>query len=379
MAAKIQILLADHELMLRESVAAYLEDSGYIVHCVDDGEAALEFYTNTPPDIIITELDLPKLSGLELMKKVRLVDQDMPLIVCTAVSNEHDIIHALRLGIYEYIIKPINDLSLIDQALQKALEKKRLKIENEKIRQTLLEDQEAGKSVQEKILPDSLYQKGDIKIEHHVEPMIYLSGDFIDYFELDDDRFVFYLADVSGHGAAAAFVTVLIKMFIRELAAKYRSDGDERIIVPHLMVRSLAQEIYSEKLGKYCTMLYFVYNKRLGELHYCVAGHYPNPILIQNNQPKVLPGRGFPVGISASMSYKTEIIEPQSPFRVVLFSDGIFEILTGDFENKDHRLLELLGQSDYSFESINKVFKITTTPNRLDDIATLIFSQGFTS
>jgi serine phosphatase RsbU (regulator of sigma subunit) len=165
-------------------------------------------------------------------------------------------------------------------------------------------------------------------------------------------------------------------MFIRELITKYRTENDQRIIVPHLLVRSLASEIYAEKLGKYCTMLYFVYYKKLQELHYCVAGHYPNPVIYQNGVAKFLEGRGFPVGISAAMSYKTQVMELQPPYKIILYSDGIFEIMTGDFNDKDQRLLNLTMKTDGSFFQINDIFKITTTPDRLDDISVLIFSQG---
>jgi serine phosphatase RsbU (regulator of sigma subunit) len=165
-------------------------------------------------------------------------------------------------------------------------------------------------------------------------------------------------------------------MYIRELITKYNSEGDQRIIVPHLLVRSLAQELHSEKLGKYCTMLYFVYYKKLQEIHYCIAGHYPSPILVKNGKATILEGGGFPVGIAPSMTYKTQIMELEPPYSILLFSDGIFEILSGDMNEKDKKLIDLILQTDCSLEQINQIFKITTTPDRDDDISVLIFTQG---
>jgi len=370
------ILFIDHEPMFRESLKAYLEDSGYHITLADNGRTALDAFHSEKPDVIITEIDLPVMNGLELIQAIRESDPHMPVIVLTGITDGEELIQALRLGINDYLMKPLSDLSLVDAALQKSLEKKRLKEENAKIQHTLLEDQQAGKTVQEKILPSKLFEKGALKVEHHVEPMLYLSGDFVDYFEVDDDHFVFYLSDVSGHGAAAAFVTLLIKMYVRDQAAKYRAESDQRIIVPHLLVQALAKEIHSEKLDKYCTILYFVYYKKTQEIHYCVAGNYPNPVLMQNGKTSFLEGRGFPVGIAASMSYTTEVIELKPPYKIVLYSDGIFEILSGDFEDKDQHLLDLTAQTDGSLEQINNIFKITTTPDRLDDISVLVFSRG---
>ena len=205
--------------------------------------------------------------------------------------------------------------------------------------------------------------------------MLYLSGDFVDYIQITDNYFVFYIADVSGHGAAAAFVTVLIKMYIREQAAKYRSDNDKHVLTPHLLLKELSKVIYSAKLGKYCTMLYFVYDRGLEEIHYAVAGHYPNPILVQQGKAAFLPGRGFPVGISQSMSYKTEILELQPPYSIILFSDGIFEIMKGNFENKEENLLKMIEDTDLTLKQVDDVLKISTSSDRLDDVSVIIFNK----
>lgn len=372
---KPKVLIVDNEFMIRESIAAYLEDGGYQVTSVADGKEAIDIFHENRPDIIITDMDLPSMSGLDIIRHVRDVNKEIPIIIVSGLVSNKDVIEALRLGIWDYHVKPINHLVEIYDSVHRALDHRRLKEENEKIRETLLEDQDAGRSVQEKILPPTPYEKGNIMVEHKVLPMLYLSGDFVDYVVVNDNYFVFYLADVSGHGAAAAFVTVLIKMFVRELAAKYRSENDKHILTPHLLLKELAHEIYSAKLGKYCTMLYFVYDKSMEEIHYSVGGHYPNPIIVQKGKARYLSGRGFPVGISNSMSYKTELLELEPPYSIVLFSDGIFEIMPGDFENKEQRALELLESTDLSLKQINEVFKISSTPDRLDDVSVLVFTR----
>jgi serine phosphatase RsbU (regulator of sigma subunit) len=372
---KANVLVVDNEFIIREGLVAYLEDSGYQVIAASNGKEAIDFFNSQHPDIIITDIDLPLVSGLDVIRHAKSCVPQIPVIVVSGLAQSHNIIEALRLGIFDYMAKPINELSKINESINKALEKQRLKDENEKIRQTLLEDQEAGRSVQEKTLPPSPYEKASMFLEHKVLPMLYLSGDFVDYVRVNDNIFVFYMADVSGHGAAAAFVTVLVKMFVREYAARYRSDNDNHIVNPHLMVKALANELYAAKLGKYCTMLYFIYDHALEEIHYTVAGHYPNPIIVQNGKARYLPGRGFPVGISNKMSYHTEILEIDPPYTIILFSDGIFDIMTGTFETKEQRLLELIESTDLSLEQINNVLKITTTLNRLDDVSVMIFSK----
>jgi sigma-B regulation protein RsbU (phosphoserine phosphatase) len=81
-------------------------------------------------------------------------------------------------------------------------------------------DQQAGRQVQMRMLPNSPLVIGDYLCSHTIIPSLYLSGDFTDYFTVDDHYLVFFMADVSGHGSSSAFATVLLK----NLFARKRSD-----------------------------------------------------------------------------------------------------------------------------------------------------------
>src|SRR5699024_742257 len=79
----------------------------------------------------------------------------------------------------------------------------------------LLEDQRAGRSLQEHIRPRSGSWLGGIRFDHSIMPALYMSGDAVDFFSLPDGRILAYLLDVSGHGTAAALLSMFIKSTVR--------------------------------------------------------------------------------------------------------------------------------------------------------------------
>ncbi|HRE32540.1 MAG TPA: SpoIIE family protein phosphatase, partial [Candidatus Berkiella sp.] len=90
---------------------------------------------------------------------------------------------------------------------------------------------------------------------HRVIPSLYLSGDFIDYFEINQDKIIFYIADVSGHGASSAFITILLKSFIEKIVLNYQMGYDDNVLHPEKVLKLLSDEILKVKLGKYLTMI----------------------------------------------------------------------------------------------------------------------------
>lgn len=105
-----RILVIDDSLMIRELVADYLKDSGYILETAANGEEGWNHITNTPPDLIICDWSMPGLSGLELCQKVR---QDPKLehiyfLLLTARDGSADLVAGLNAGADEFISKPIH-------------------------------------------------------------------------------------------------------------------------------------------------------------------------------------------------------------------------------------------------------------------------------
>ncbi len=120
------LLVIDDNEALRESVANYLEDLEYRVLSAENGRVGLEIVAREHPDLVLTDLRMPEMGGLEVLKRAKKISPGMPLIVISGTGNMADSIQALKLGAWDYILKPVEDMAIIAHAVEKGLEHARL-------------------------------------------------------------------------------------------------------------------------------------------------------------------------------------------------------------------------------------------------------------
>jgi len=108
--AKERVLVVDDEEDILELVRYNLSAAGYRVVCAETGEAALEIARNDSPDLIVLDLMLPGISGLEVAKllKDKAETRDIPIIMLTAKGEERDVVTGLELGADDYVTKPFS-------------------------------------------------------------------------------------------------------------------------------------------------------------------------------------------------------------------------------------------------------------------------------
>ena len=107
-----KILLVDDELTIRSTVRAYLEAEGYIVQTANDGRAGLHAFRSFQPDLIVLDIMLPELDGLELLRQIR-QSSDVYVILLTAKADETDKIVGLTVGADDYVTKPFSPRELL--------------------------------------------------------------------------------------------------------------------------------------------------------------------------------------------------------------------------------------------------------------------------
>jgi two-component system, OmpR family, response regulator ResD len=107
------VLVVDDEPTIREVVSRYLERAGYDTRVAGDGPSALQAVVERPPDLIVLDLMLPGIDGLEVMRRVREGRQRGAVILLTAKGDENDRIVGLRLGADDYVVKPFSPGELV--------------------------------------------------------------------------------------------------------------------------------------------------------------------------------------------------------------------------------------------------------------------------
>lgn len=131
-AQQTTILVIDDEKAVRESFAAFLEDLDYDVLSAENGREGLSVFHAAKPDLVLVDLRMPEVDGLEVLDRIRADAPDMPVIVVSGTGLIRDSVDALRKGAWDFLLKPVADMSVLDHAVKKALEKSRLLRENQR-------------------------------------------------------------------------------------------------------------------------------------------------------------------------------------------------------------------------------------------------------
>jgi len=380
-AERILVLDPQKEDLLR--LADYLVAKGYRVKTCSTIAEANELLLSYPADLIFADVNNADVAAL-------MVDRDddfaVPLVVVSETSKSGDVVACLRAGASDFILKPVKDYVSVDHVIDRILEKVRLSNQNKRLQQELEDgykklsaglhelraDQKAGLQIQKKMLPKTNKKVNRFCFEHRVKPSLYLSGDFLDYFNLDDQRSLFYFADVSGHGASSAFVTVLLKNLTMRLKRNFKRGSSDEISCPGSFLKRVNQELLASDLGKHVTVFVGVLDESKQELRYAVGGHFPMPVMSVNGKAEYLNGKGMAVGLFPEPEFEV-YRQPVVPgFVITVFSDGILEVMSGDtLVEKEQKLLDVVAENRDGVAQIFSSLGLDDLHEIPDDIAIL--------
>ncbi|WP_188150323.1 response regulator [Teredinibacter waterburyi] len=401
-----QLLVIDDDTIVRKSIAAYLEDSGFDVTQFGVAKEGLAWLQSNHVDLVVTDLCMPELDGLSLLKLIKQQMPDIPVIVISGMGVVRDVVEALRHGAADYLVKPLVDMEVLVHAIGRGLERNILRAENQLYRdqlerankeleeyvQLLERDQQAGRRVQSKLLPRAPKVCGPLHIDYQIIPSLYLSGDFIDYALQVDRYFAFYLTDVSGHGAAPAFVTVWLKQLVQRCFREqsiFRSEESFRRDAGTLL-KLINREIIHAGIGCHMTCFVGVIDIHTLEMRYVVAGHLPLPVLVSGSRVEYLQGKGKPLGIFEDGDWPVSVVQLPQNFSLTIFSDGVLEVLPppGLIEKEQYLLDSFVAESapqihtgtaedrPNSLQKVNARLKLLNLDTAPDDIAILSISSA---
>ena len=133
---KAAILVVEDEAKMRRLLELHLGDEGFAVHSAADAETGLQLLAREKPDLVVTDLRLPGMSGLEFLQAVKRVNAALPVVVMTAYGTVESAVEAMKIGASDYVTKPfsLDELVLV---IRKELDSQRLRDENRNLREAL--------------------------------------------------------------------------------------------------------------------------------------------------------------------------------------------------------------------------------------------------
>jgi serine phosphatase RsbU (regulator of sigma subunit) len=385
-----KILTIDDERMMRQIIAAYLEDSGFQVIQAENGRVGIEACRQEQPDLILCDLRMPEIDGLEVLATVTREFPEIPILVVSGMGRLSDAIEALKLGAWDYLTKPIEDMAVLEHAIRQALERARLRRENREHREhleainkklaqslrQLEEDESAARRIQFQLLPSDNQVHGPYRFSRGLFPSLYLSGDFVDYFAIDSDYLGFYMADVSGHGVSSAFVTVLLRSYMDKYLEAYLQGQEKTILEPAQTLKRLNQDIHNGRLDKYLTIFYGVIDRSANLLSFSNGGQFPFPILYDGTDSRYVESKSLPVGLFDFAEYRTDTLKLPENFVMALYSDGILETLPqSSLLGKQSYLLSLATDMNIDVHTLVQKLGLEHSISLPDDITLLLIKR----
>ena len=126
------ILVVDDDLLVRKVLKKYISSLGYYVDTAEDGHSALDMLRSFSYDLVLTDLEMPRLDGIELLKQMSVEFPVIPKIVLTGHGTNDDILAALKTGAYDFLYKPIDDFDILEYSLKRGIESKKLREDKER-------------------------------------------------------------------------------------------------------------------------------------------------------------------------------------------------------------------------------------------------------
>ncbi|MBN1488785.1 MAG: response regulator [Phycisphaerae bacterium] len=156
------VLLIDDEEIVRRTIAAYLDAAGLTVLEADNGRAGLDLFRQTHPDLVLLDLRMPEMHGLEVLDVLTKESPETPCIVISGAGVAKDVVEAINRGAWDFVLKPIVDMVVFRHTIDKVLERARLLRERQR-QQRLLEHKVTERTVQLQAANEALAREVSVR------------------------------------------------------------------------------------------------------------------------------------------------------------------------------------------------------------------------
>ena len=336
-----RILVVDDEEINIKILQIQLEAKGYEVLTATSGDEALKLAESNPPDLILLDIQMPRMDGFEVCQRIRADEptQFVPVVMVTALKDTADRIQAIQVGADDFISKPFDGHEIVAR-VGSLLRIKRYRDELEEHNARLRAELEMARQVQEILMPQNgLADLAGFRIVSHSSPEIEVGGDFFDFWEIEPGRLGIFISDVMGHGVSAALVAVFMKTVVGEIRDRLETD-------PGLLLTTLNTRLHqtiAARMFMFATAFYAVIDLPNETICCANAGH-PYPFLIHRHRGtcqflgQEIAGKGL--GLLPDSGYEAANYDFDRWSRMLLYTDGTYEVKNPQREEFGTRRLE---------------------------------------
>ncbi|MDD2915747.1 MAG: SpoIIE family protein phosphatase [Gallionella sp.] len=354
----LTVLYAEDDETARDQVAHFLRKKCGGVRLAGNGLEALELYAEQRPDMVISDIMMPEMNGLEFAEIIKQRDPSMPVILVTAFNDATYLHRAIDLGVDNYVLKPI-DLGKLHAAMLKSAELL-IKTRALEISRAQLEKYHDAAEAERELVSELMMRMMqpelmvDRLVKFWLEPTDRVSGDLVSFHRARNDRLYVMLADSTGHGLPAALNLLTVNHIFYSMAEKSLPVAQ---IVEEMNAAVKAQSPSDRFVAAFVACI-DTHNHVLETWN----GGMPSAILINPAGEIYYPiaSNNLPLGIlDRTFTAQTEIFQWGFPSQLVIYSDGVVEA-------------ENINGVAWGEHNIKRIIKETPSAQRFDALTSAV-------
>jgi|SRR5881296_2839984 len=375
-----EILVVDDDALSRRVLAQLLTTAGYKCRVCKNGSEALEIVHAAPPSLLLLDFDMPGPNGAEVLRRLRSDHNpavaQIPAIMLTAHGSEESEVSCLQAGADDFVTKPVNAAVLrarIETQLRLRSMRRQLERQNNELetwRRDLERDLAAARLTQQSLIPQKPLTMPGWQVATCYRPVIQVGGDIYGWLRMKNGRILFWIADGTGHGAAAALLTTLAKLLFHH--------GSMEHDMPASVMEAVNHDFRSIFGGRsFMTAMCVAVDPSTGRAIIVGAGHPPLLIARRTGATEAIASVAPPLGLVEHPELTETIVDLEPGDTFLLYTDGLF----GSSKSKQpglspKRLEKMLDHSAPSAEALLRRILTETAPSKgeqalPDDVAAL--------
>lgn len=340
---------------------ARLAKEGFRVLAYTDGKPALEEIKRSPPDLLVTEIKMHGISGIEIMRHLRRMQEIVPVIIVTGYPSFGEDFEIATYPKHEFFIKPV-DIEIVASKVNQFLPEKTEEAQEIHVEGMVLmdsEELETAQEVQHSLLPDTIPEIEGFDISVDYSPCREVGGDYYDVLPAEDDKWNFVVADVSGKGVPAAMIMVLVRSLVHASLSSNRSPRDGIIELNRLLSKEIKQ-------GLFVSGIYANIDPKARTVSICSAGQCPTVMWLPGrDKPEVtlLKHTGVVLGLGDTSYFhegtREQVLQLEPGAGVMIYTDGVIEAMNRERrEFGTERLMRVVKNSAHmSVAEMNKALR----------------------
>ena len=375
-------MIVDDDDSSRALLTRMLSSAGYKCRETDNAADALKLVREQKPEVLLLDFRMPEMDGTDVLKQLRSDPNpdiaQLPVIMLTGHGESE--VQCLQAGADDFVIKPI-EIEVLRARIEAQLRVHSLRLQLQQQNKVLEEwrrnherDLAAARATQQSLIPPKKPQILGWEIATWYRPVIEVGGDIYGWLPITKERWLFWIADATGHGASAALLTTLAKLLFHH--------GHEQHDEPAAIMDAVNNDLRGIFAGRsFMSAMCIALDPQTGKASVVGAGHPPLLVTRFGRGTEAIPSSGPPLGLMEQSQFAATDLELNPGDAFTLYTDGLFgTAMTGRLRSTPTQLAGMINPFAASADALLQLMLKTagrdSDDSQTDDVTAVVVRRS---